>query len=167
MGPSQVIIARCRGRKPQSGGCTNETQMGHLCSGVQQTMANPTLPSVYVLPRAESLLPATGAVNTPQPFSPLCFCTDSLPGECCNFAHPQEVVRAGGVLAGGGPFRNSSESQGSWAGLWGGGGGVTGSFSFHLLSRLGSEPDQDLPSFSSVSGPGVRTHLEPGPRELT
>ena len=33
-------------------------------------MENPTLPRVYVLPRAESLLPAKGAVNTPQPFFP-------------------------------------------------------------------------------------------------
>lgn len=71
MGLSQVIIAWCRGRKPQSGSCTNETQMGHLCSEVQQTMENPTLPRVYVL-GAASLLPAAGAVNTPGPvFSPL------------------------------------------------------------------------------------------------
>lgn len=83
MGLSQVIIAWCRGRKPQSGGCTNETQMGHLCSGVQQTMESPTLPRVYVLPRAGALLPAKRAVNTPQPFPPsrlLCSSTSFIWG---------------------------------------------------------------------------------------
>lgn len=102
MGLSQVIIAWCRGRTPQSAWCTNETQMGHLCSGVQQTMENPTLPRVYVLLRAESVLPAKGAVNTPETIF-LCFSTHSFSGRRCNFSGPQEIVGAGG-MAGGEPL---------------------------------------------------------------
>lgn len=86
MGPSQVIIAWCRGRKPHSAWRTNETQMGHLCSGVQQTTEKPTSPRVSGLPEAEPPLPAAGAV--------------SAPGTSLSSASPPPGSFSGGEVAG-------------------------------------------------------------------
>lgn len=56
-------------------------------------MENPTLPRVYVLLKAESLLPAKGAVNTPETISLLSTCC--LSGECYSLSQPPEAVGAG------------------------------------------------------------------------
>lgn len=88
-------------------------------------MENPTLPRVYVLPRAGALLPAKRAVNTPQPFPPsplLCSSTSFIWGvlQLLSFSVLRRLSGLEVCGRGERSSRCSSESPctgGSWAGL--------------------------------------------------
>lgn len=113
MGPSQVIIAWCRGRKPRGAWRANGTQMGHLCSGVQQTTENPTLPRVSGLPKAEPPLPAAGEASAPETTLLCCFSPGSVSSGVATFLPLGKLLELG-ASAGAGLCPSALRAPGSW-----------------------------------------------------
>lgn len=118
-------------------------------------MENPTLPGVYGLLKAASLLPAKGAVNTPEAISRLLhgFCIWG----CYSSRPPRDVAGAGGVLARGGSLPGGSESP--YARAQGRGREVARPCPSPQALRppgLAEEPGRALPSSRSVRAAEAR-----------
>lgn len=87
--------------------------MGHLCSGVQQTTENSTLPRVSGLLKAEPPLPAAGAASAPETTLLCCFSPGSVSGGVATFLPLGKLLELG-ASAGAGLCPSTLRAPGSW-----------------------------------------------------